>query len=247
MMARECTSSTADSDRHPVSRRRAVRATGGAALLSLISARTVLGYGDADEGTPAAGTPDSATPGGGTPAAGSLSPAESVVAACRFIAGAIDASGGTDPPHLAQSYFGGPLGDDGFDVAFTYDNALAIMALLGRGDDESLARAKILAEGILLAQASDPAGDGRIRDGYTPAPFLTDDGSANIAFTFGQGGTSVGNMAWAAMALCHVAATTADAAERTRATGAAVALAGWVETNARSETGPGRLHAGHPG
>lgn len=151
MTTRERTPSTANSDRYPFSRRRAVQATGGAALLSLISARTVLGYGDADEGTPAAGTPDSATPGRGTPMAGQLSPGESADAAFRFIAGAIDASGGADSPHLARSYFGGPLEADGFDVAFTYDNALAIMALLGCGDDDSTARARFLADGILLA------------------------------------------------------------------------------------------------
>ena len=219
-------------DRHRrLSRRRTVQTAGAVALLPFIVQRAAAAANQSvAQGTPASGTPS---------AESALPMAKSVDAAFRFIAGAIDASDQADQPHLAQSYFGGPLAEDGFDVAFTYDNALAIMALLGRGDEESVGRAQLLSDGILLAQEADPEGDGRVRDGYTPTPFLTEDDSANIAFSFGQGGTSVGNMAWAAMALCHVAALTGDDASRRRAIAGAVSLAEWVETNARSDTGPG--------
>lgn len=237
MSEREHTRNSSTEPGRPMrlSRRRTVQAAGGAALWPLLSPHVTVGSKRVAQGTPERGTPA-----GGTPSADQALPLEeSVDAAFHFIAGAIDASDVADQPHLAQSYFGGPLEEDGFNPAFVYDNALAIMALLGRGDDESVSRAQILADGILLAQETDPEGDGRIRDGYTPTPVLTEDGTANIAFGFGQGGTSVGNMAWAAMALCHVAATTTEDADRTRSLDGAVSLAEWVETNARSGVGPG--------
>ncbi|CAA9552801.1 MAG: hypothetical protein AVDCRST_MAG33-1025 [uncultured Thermomicrobiales bacterium] len=219
-------------------RRRTVQAAGGAALLPLLAPRLAAGNGQAAQGTPPGGTPAA-----GTPSAGQALPMEeSIDAAFRFIAMSIDA-GGTGGPRLARSYFGGPLGDDGFDVAFVYDNALAIISLVGRGEDADLERATALADGILFAQETDPEGDGRIRDGYTPDPFVTPEGTANIAFSFGQSGTSVGNMAWAAMALCHVA-TVVEGDVRDRAITGAVTLATWVEDNAYDETGPGGYRFG---
>ena len=151
--------------------------------------------------------------------------------------------GGTAGSRLARSYFGGPLGEDGFDVAFTYDNALAIIALVGRGEPDDIERATALADGILFAQETDPEGDGRIRDGYTPDPFRTPERTANIAFDFGQSGTSVGNMAWAAIALCHLAAVD-DGEVRARALAGAVKLATWVEANTFDATGPGGYRFG---
>ena len=50
--------------------------------------------------------------------------------------------------------------------AFTYDNALAICAYLTRGRFSDVARAKVIGDGLLYAQKTEPSADGRFRQAY---------------------------------------------------------------------------------
>lgn len=56
-------------------------------------------------------------------------------------------------------------------AAFLYDNALAVLAFLARGDDEGRRRAAILADSLVWAQKHDRAyHDGRWRNAYSSGP-----------------------------------------------------------------------------
>ena len=59
------------------------------------------------------------------------------------------------------------------DIAYTYDSALVVIAFLQRATSDDLARATVLGDNFLYAQAHDPAGDGRIRNGYHVEPVPT--------------------------------------------------------------------------
>ncbi len=88
-------------------------------------------------------------------------------------------------PRLIQSY-SDQLGLQS--TAFTYDNALAIVAYLQRRSKDHLARARILGDSLLYAQTHDPNySDGRLRQAYFAAPsFVRSDGTViwrSIRFT----------------------------------------------------------------
>jgi hypothetical protein len=136
---------------------------------------------------------------------------------------------------LARSYVPTPALDLG-DVGFLYDNALAIVALLGRGRSDDLARATVLGDSILYAQKHDPAQDGRLRDSYHTNPFVRSDGTASVAGS----GSAVGNMAWAGIALLQLY-------QRTHTRGyldAAGALGTWIDANAGDNRGAGGFTGG---
>lgn len=102
-----------------------------------------------------------------------------------------------DAPHMLDSYATTPTFDDG-DTAWTYDNALALLALLARGQQADLATARALADAFVYAQAHDPEfADGRLRDAYHASSFVRADGKVNVD----RGGSATGNMAWAIIAL----------------------------------------------
>jgi hypothetical protein len=87
--------------------------------------------------------------------------------------------------------------------AFTYDNALAICAYLTRGRFSDVARAKVIGNGLLYAQQTDPSADGRFRQAY-----FVDHADSNGAFvlpgfSFFQG-SAVGDVAWAGIALAQL-------------------------------------------
>ncbi len=97
-------------------------------------------------------------------------------------------------------------------ACFVYDNALALLAFLARGNTEDLRRAKILADALVSAQNNDRYyTDGRLRDAYMSGDLI--DNSTNKArlpgYTSGgkweedvnQVSTHTGNMAWAIIAL----------------------------------------------
>jgi hypothetical protein len=130
------------------------------------------------------------------------------------------------PPALAQT-------------AFTYDNALAAIALVACGD---VARASRIANALSLASRSDRTfADGRIRNGYRAGPLETkppalpgwwDDVSQRWLEDAAQDGTSTGNVAWAALALLTLHEATGkqpylDDARR---------LMDWIATNAADDT-----------
>ncbi|MFL5994134.1 MAG: Tat pathway signal sequence domain protein, partial [Streptomyces sp.] len=156
-----------------------------------------------------------------------------------FLSAAMDAYRDHGTIRLTQSY----TDQAGlFSTAFTYDNALAILAHLVSPAGES--RAVALGDALLYAQAHDPVyDDGRLRQAYNVGPytfydgspqpdgFVKADGTANVGTQFGFTGTAVGDMAWAGIALSALAGRTG---ERRFLTGA-VRIGEWIERVGRTD------------
>ena len=91
-------------------------------------------------------------------------------------------------------------------TAFTYDNAVSIHAYLLHGSADSRARAEILGQGLIYAQANNfPFNDGRFGQAY----FVNAPSSAGVyvtpaAFPFYFYTSAVGDQAWAGMALAQL-------------------------------------------
>ncbi|MGI5198475.1 Tat pathway signal sequence domain protein [Streptomyces sp. CA-288835] len=158
-----------------------------------------------------------------------------------FLAAAMDAYPEHGSIRLTQSY-----ADQAglFSTAFTYDNALTILAHLAVGTGEGRARAVVLGDALLYAQAHDPAyDDGRLRQAYNVGPytffdgspqpdgFVRADGTANVGTQFGFTGTAVGDMAWAGIALSALARRTGAR----RFLDGAVRIGAWIERNGRTD------------
>jgi hypothetical protein len=172
-------------------------------------------------------------------------PAEAGASAPRrgyaFLASAMDAYPDHGSLRLAQSY----TDQAGlFSTAFTYDNALAVLALLASPARADRSRAEALGDALLYAQAHDPVyDDGRLRQAYNVGPytfydgsaqpdgFVRADGTANVGTQFGFTGTAVGDMAWAGIALSALADRTG---ERRFLTGA-VRIGEWIERVGRTD------------
>jgi hypothetical protein len=131
-----------------------------------------------------------------------------------------------------------------FSTAFTYDNALAILAHLAARTGEGLTRARALGDALLHAQLHDPAyDDGRLRQAYNVGPytfydgspqpdgFVRPDGTVNVGTQFGFTGTAVGDMAWAGIALSALALCTGAGRFRT----GAVRIGEWIERTGRTD------------
>lgn len=141
-----------------------------------------------------------------------------------------------DTPRLLDSYTTTADFDDG-DTAWTYDNALVLLALLARGADEDLTTARILADALVYAQIHDPDfTDGRLRDAYHADAFIRDDGTANVD----RGGSATGNMAWATLALVQAWERLENEAYLT----AAQRLGQWVFDHTHDERGAGGYTGG---
>jgi hypothetical protein len=153
----------------------------------------------------------------------------SVRAAVRFLQGVTDAHRGTGF-RLAQSYYD----DSGLtDIAFVYDNALAIIALLAGGD---VARARAIGDALLYAQTHDPDhDDGRLRQAYHANDFVFDNGDAHFGYEYGFVGTAVGDMSWAGIALAQLARRTRQASYLTGAR----RIAEWIHRETYTTTGLG--------
>ncbi|MFJ3496394.1 Tat pathway signal sequence domain protein [Streptomyces sp. NPDC086091] len=161
--------------------------------------------------------------------------------AFAFTTAAMDAYPVNEGVRLAQSY----TDQSGlFSTAFTYDNALAVLAALAVGTGEGRSRAVALGDALLYAQANDPAhDDGRLRQAYNVGPytfydgslqpdgFVRADGTANVGTQFGFTGTAVGDMAWAGIALSALARDTG----RRRFLNGAVRIGEWIERNGRTD------------
>ncbi|UUU31835.1 Tat pathway signal sequence domain protein [Streptomyces sp. CA-210063] len=158
-----------------------------------------------------------------------------------FLAAAMDAYPDHGDIRLAQSY----TDQAGlFSTAFTYDNALAILAHLAVRTADAQARAVTLGDALLYAQEHDPAyDDGRLRQAYNVGPyvffdgvpqpdgFVRADGTANVGTQFGFTGTAVGDMAWAGIALGALARRTGAR----RFLAAAVRIGEWIERTGRTD------------
>jgi hypothetical protein len=131
---------------------------------------------------------------------------------------------------LVQSFAPTPTFDDG-DVSYTYDDDVLIIALLKRGTDDDLPRARLLGDSIVYAQTNDPLADGRVRNAYHSDPFLKHDGAVNVS----DGGSDTGNMAWTGMALMQLHRITRDETYLT----AAEKIASFIQTNDFDTRGKG--------
>ncbi|KOX03299.1 Tat pathway signal sequence domain protein [Streptomyces sp. NRRL B-1140] len=174
-------------------------------------------------------------------AAGSTGSRPSSVRGYAFLAAAMDAYPGHGELRLTQSY----TDQAGlFSTAFTYDNALALLAHLAARTPAGLARAKALGDALLHAQSHDPAyDDGRLRQAYNVGPytfydgslqpdgFVRADGTANVGTQFGFTGTAVGDMAWAGIALGALAHRTGGR----RFLDGAVRIGEWIERTGRTD------------
>jgi hypothetical protein len=139
---------------------------------------------------------------------------------------------------LSQSYSDAALQATGF----TYDNAVAIHAYLSHGQQDDLARAKTLGLGLLHAQATNfPVADGRFAQGYfVNAPDSSGAFITPAAFPFFFYGSSVGDQAWAGMALAQLYRRTHDPQYLT----GALLVANWIVTNTYNTQGPGGFSYG---
>ncbi|MDN0198765.1 Tat pathway signal sequence domain protein [Streptomyces sp. S.PNR 29] len=201
-----------------------------------LSRRTLIGAGLGAAVLTAGGS--GAALAAGRPSAATAPPQRRAYA---FLAAAMDAYPDHGTLRLAQSY----TDQAGlFSTAFTYDNALAVLAHLASRTEGGRSRAVALGEALLYAQAHDPAyDDGRLRQAYNVGPytfydgspqpegFVRADGTANIGTQFGFTGTAVGDMAWAGIALCALAHRTG---QRRFLTGA-VRIGEWIERVGRTD------------
>ncbi|KND28978.1 hypothetical protein [Streptomyces stelliscabiei] len=159
----------------------------------------------------------------------------------NFLAAAMDSYPDHGAVRLTQSY----TDQAGlFSTAFTYDNALAILAHLAVRTADGRARAVALGDALIYAQEHDPAyDDGRLRQAYNVGPyvyydgvpqpdgFVRADGTANVGTQFGFTGTAVGDMAWAGIALSALARRTGAR----RFLAAAVRIGQWIERTGRTD------------
>jgi len=173
-------------------------------------------------------------------------------ASCNAIASRVDAAPG-NTPILLRSYDslhgqGAPELPPLYTAAFTYDNALAVIALLACGKRPQAER---IGEALRLAAMNDT----RLRDAYHAGVVKGDKPSPNdwwdakrkvwvdAAHDYSsayQDGTSCGNVAWTALALLALH----DATHEMRWREAALHLADWVVANASDTRGAGGFNGG---
>ena len=157
-----------------------------------------------------------------TPGMALADPAQDVAAlACAGLSARVQAVPG-DGPVFLRSYDAasgeGPSQEPVLNAAFTYDNALAVIALRACGD---LAAARRIGDALAKASEADRSGSaGRLRNAYRPGPIHetpvppmgwwsnADQRWDEDAY---QVGSATGNLAWAALALLTLADATKDA------------------------------------
>jgi hypothetical protein len=141
---------------------------------------------------------------------------------CAGLANAVEAAAPGSGPVFVASYR--PADDETAlppplaTAAFTYDNALAAIALVACGDT---VRARRIGDALLAAVGRDRTfADGRVRNAYRagavgPGPVLLpgfwDAGARRWAEDAYQDGSATGNVAWAALALLTLHAATGGA------------------------------------
>jgi len=181
-------------------------------------------------------------------AAAEESPAHQVATrACGALLSRVNALPG-DGPAFLQSYdnASGPSeGTPTLTGAYTYDNALATIALVACGHREAALR---IGSALLAASEEDRSGAvGRIRNAYRPGPvaekpvppmgWWSDQDGRWVEDPY-QVGTATGNVAWAALALLTVGSDD----ERYRA--AAARLMHWVAATTLDPHAPAGFNGG---
>lgn len=168
---------------------------------------------------------------------------------CRSLSAEVAAGSSGRGPVFLASYRSGP-GEAAVPLplrssAFSYDNALAAIALVACGD---LASARRVADAFLHALGNDRTfGDGRIRNAYRAGgvapvvllPGWWEPSTKSWAEDPYQNGTATGNVAWVALSLLTLAQATDDA----RYVAGTRTLLDWIARNAQDPDGakPGVL------
>ncbi len=166
----------------------------------------------------------------------------SLEGALTFLNTMQDAYAAGSTVRLSQSYSDQLFGPGFPYVGFTYDNAVVIHAYLARGLAGDVQRATVLGNGLLHAQATNfPVSDGRFAQGYYVN--AADSSGASVtpaAFPFYFYSNSVGDQAWAGMALAQLYHATGDPAFLT----AALKVANWIVANTYDTLGAGGYRFG---
>ena len=173
---------------------------------------------------------------------------------CKALATAVDVQSRQGSPVLLVSYLAGP-GESELEPslrqsAFTYDNALAAIAMTACGD---VARARRIGDALLNAIGNDRHfRDGRIRNAYRSGPMVNDtpalpgwwDARQNLwAEDAYQDGSATGNVAWAALALL----TLGDATQELKYQAGAERMLGWITAKTYDERSPAGYSGGMHG
>ena len=173
-----------------------------------------------------------------------------------------------DELRFIQSYETQPTQQNDFDkvmrnVAFTYDNALALLAFLARGTPDDLRRAKILADAFVYASQNDRFyNDGRLRNAYSSGDLKmfpgwkpnNKEGSARLPGFWNctekkwfedkfSVSTHTGNVAWAMIALISAY----ERFKKAEYLSIAERLGEWVEQNLKDNRGAGGYLGGFEG
>jgi len=179
--------------------------------------------------------------GGLAPAAAAAEPAASL---CAGLAAAVDAAAPGGGPVFVASYRAADdetaLPPELASSAFTYDNALAAIALVACGD---VARARRIGDALVAAVARDRTfSDGRARNAYRAGavglgsvllPGWWDAGANHWAEDAYQDGSATGNLAWAALALLTLHEATGHADDLA----AARRLMAWIVARTQADGG----------
>jgi hypothetical protein len=178
-------------------------------------------------------------------------PAEDVATrACSALASRVAAVSGDDPVFLRSYDAGsgeGPNPEPALNAAFTYDNALAVIALRACGD---LDAARRVGDALLAASEEDRTGEaGRMRNAYrpgavheTPVPPMGWWSEAQQRWDEDayQVGSATGNLAWAALALL----TLADATQDSEYADGAARIAAWAAKASADDRAPAGFGGG---
>jgi hypothetical protein len=167
------------------------------------------------------------------PAAVSAAPPsrpQSLADAYRFLDMMMDLHATGSTPRLVQSFIG-----EESTLAYTYDNALVIDALLAQGTPEAQSRAEVIGNGLLYVQANNPRHDGGVYPAYAPKALLKPKDARAKERT-----SDVGSMAWVGQALVHLYEKTAQGAYLE----GAEAIGSWVQAHAYDTRGAGGYTGG---
>ena len=159
---------------------------------------------------------------------------QAIHAAIQFQNEMMDAYATGSTVRLIQSY----ADQSGLEsTAFTYDNAVSVHAYLLDGSADALARAQVLGNGLVYAQANNfPFNDGRFGQAYfVNAPSSDGVYVTPAAFPFYFYTSAVGDQAWAGMALAQLYKKVGTASYLT----AALNVANWIVNNTYSTLAPG--------
>jgi hypothetical protein len=146
-------------------------------------------------------------------------------------------------------------------TAFTYDNALALLAFLSSPSQDNVNNAKLIGDALVYAANNDRYfTDGRLRNAYQGGdiklfPGWTPNGKTDTARMPGWWdskdwfedqsfvSTDTGNMAWSIIALLSLYQQTHDSTYLNTS----IKLGQWIETNCRDQRGAGGFTGGYDG